>query len=74
VASGMQHPPIQPTMVIALKSDEMRGQYQVKVRCTSQNGVITVQAESRDPDPRARSSDVVWHVLSPLSNRKTNVL
>lgn len=38
---ALQPTPIQLTMTIVLKSDEMQGNYPVKVRCTSPTGVVT---------------------------------
>jgi uncharacterized protein DUF6941 len=41
VTAEMQPQPLQLTLVLVLKSDEMRGQYQVKIRVTSPRGVAT---------------------------------
>ena len=37
----MQPQPINVTLAILLKSDQMNGQYQVKIRCVSPNGTST---------------------------------
>jgi hypothetical protein len=37
----MQPQPINVTLALLLKSDQMNGQYQVKIRCTSPTGVAT---------------------------------
>jgi len=41
----MQPQPIQLTMVIVLKSDEMKGQFHVKIRVTSPQGQMTMGQE-----------------------------
>jgi hypothetical protein len=41
----MRPQPLQLTMVIILKSDEMRGQYHVRIRCTSPQGQVTTGQE-----------------------------
>lgn len=41
VTPEMQPQPIQLTLAILMKSDQMRGSYQVKVRCTSPSGNVT---------------------------------
>lgn len=41
MTAEMQPQPLQLKMAIVLKSDEMRGQYQVRIRCTSPRGAIT---------------------------------
>lgn len=41
VTPELQPTPVQLTMAILLKSDQMQGNYPVKVRCTSPQGVIT---------------------------------
>ncbi|MHB8303449.1 MAG: DUF6941 family protein [Acidobacteriaceae bacterium] len=41
VAAEMQPMPLQLTMALILKSDEMQGQYQVKLRCISPLGKST---------------------------------
>jgi hypothetical protein len=45
MATEMIPQPLQLTMVIILKSDEMRGQYHVKIRCTSPLGQVTFGQE-----------------------------
>jgi uncharacterized protein DUF6941 len=41
----MQPQPLQLTMVLILKSDEMRGQYRANIRCTSPLGNVTTGPE-----------------------------
>jgi diadenosine tetraphosphatase ApaH/serine/threonine PP2A family protein phosphatase len=41
VTPEMQPMPLQLTMALLLKSDEMRGQYQIKIRCVSPRGETT---------------------------------
>jgi hypothetical protein len=41
VTQEMQPTPIQITMAISLKSDQMTGQHSIKLRCTSPNGQVT---------------------------------
>ena len=41
ITPEMQSMPLQLTMALLLKSDEMRGQYQIKVRCVSPRGETT---------------------------------
>lgn len=41
ITPTLQPTPIQLTMTVVLKSDEMQGNFPVKVRCTSPTGVVT---------------------------------
>jgi hypothetical protein len=41
----MQPTPLQLTMALVLKSDEMRGQYQVRIRCIAPSGKTTLGPE-----------------------------
>ena len=41
VTAEMQPTPLQVTMAIVLKSGEMQGQYQIRLRCTSPSGQVT---------------------------------
>src|SRR5207245_202731 len=41
----MQPTALQLTMAIILKSDQMNGQYNIRLRCTSPNGTVTMGPE-----------------------------
>ena len=45
VTPELQPTPVQLTMAILMKSDQMQGNYPVKIRCTSPQGVVTLGPE-----------------------------
>ena len=45
ITAELQPTPVQLTMAIVLKSDQMQGNYPIKIRCTSPNGTVTSGVE-----------------------------